>query len=52
MLVCFQDEVCHWSGTEDDVNVSTHPTREEIDMTPAVYDNVTADTTYVIILEA
>ena len=37
--------------TEDDVNVYTHPNREEIDMTPAVYDNITADPTYVTILE-
>ena len=37
--------------TEDDVNVYTRQKREEIDMTPAVYDNVTADPTYVTIPE-
>jgi len=51
MRVCFQDEVCHWSVTEDDINVYTYPTREEIDMIPAVYDNITANPTYVTILE-
>ena len=37
--------------TEDDDNIDTHPKREEIDMTPAVYDNITADPTYVTIQE-
>ena len=37
--------------TEDDVNVYAHPKREEIDMTPAVFDNITADPTCVTIPE-
>ena len=37
--------------TKDDVSVYTHPKREEIGMTPAVYDNITADPTYVTIPE-
>ena len=50
-LCAFRMKCVSGRTTENDVNVYTHPKREEIDMTPAVYDNATADPTYMTIVE-